>query len=96
MKKKKILLIALIVLSVSWITIAYADYSQVAISFDKPKFCVLLNGADDGGSGKYIGFGYSFDIDGYLDIEGAFQVDSYTYKIFGIPVKQDEVCPDKG
>lgn len=96
MKKKLVLLIAIVVLLVSWISIAYSDYSKVAISFDKPNFCILVNGADDGGSGKYIGLGYSFTVNGQLDIEGVYQVDKYTYKILGITIKQGEASPDKG
>ena len=56
----------------------------------------MINGAEDGGSGKYIGLGYSFDIDGHLDIDGMYQVDTYTYKIFGITIKQGEVNYNKG
>ena len=64
MKKKISILAVIAVLLASWVSIAYSDYAKVAISFDKPKFCVLINGADDGGSGKYIGLGYSFIVDG--------------------------------
>ena len=95
MKKKIIILVAIVVLLVSWVSIAYSDYAKVAISFDKPKFCITTLTADDGGSGKYIGLGYSFDIDGHLDFNRGFEVDSYTYKIFGITIKQDEANPQK-
>lgn len=91
-KKIIIILVAIAVLLASWIGVAYSDYSKVAISFDKPKFCVSRNIADDGGSGKYIGLGYSFDINGYLDADGGYQVEKYTYKFFGITIKQDELC----
>ena len=96
MKKKIIILAVIAVLIVSWLSIAYADYAKVAISFDKPKFCIATTTADDGGSGKYIGLGYSFDIDGHLTADSWFDVDSYTYKIFGITVKQGEADPQKG
>ena len=96
MKKKKWLIPLIAVLLASWVSIAYSDYAKVAISFDKPKFCVLISGVDDGGSGKYIGLGYSFIVDGYLDADTGYQVDSYIYKIFGITVKQDEANPQKG
>ena len=96
MRKKIIILAVIAVLLASWVSIAYSDYAKVAISFDKPKFCVLINGADDGGSGKYIGLGYSFIVDGHLDVDTGYQVDSYVYKIFGITVKQDEANPQKG
>lgn len=96
MKKKIIILAVIAVLLASWISIAYSDYAKVAISFDKPKFCMLVNGGDDGGSGKYIGLGYSFIIGGHIDADDGYQVDSYTYKILGITVKQDEANPQKG
>ena len=96
MKKKIIILVVLVVLFASWIGIAYSDYADVAISFDKPQFCISTMTADDGGSGKYIGLGYSFDIEGHLDFDSGFEVDSYTYKIFGITIKQGEANPQKG
>lgn len=96
MKKKIRLLVVIVVLLVSWASIAYSDYAKVAISFDKPNFCISTMTADDGGSGKYIGLGYSFDIDGHLDADSGYQVDSYTYKILGITIKQDEANPQKG
>ena len=96
MKKKIIFLIAVVVLLVLWLSIAYSDYADVAISFDKPQFCISMMTADDGGSGKYVGLGYSFDLDGHLDVDNGFEVDSYTYKIFGLTVRQGEANPQKG
>ena len=95
--KKKIIIISIIaILMLIWIRIAYSDYAKVAISYDKPKFCLLINGADDGGSGKYIGLGYSFNIDGHLESNGRYEVDTYTYKILGITIKTGEASPNKG
>ncbi|MBQ4054088.1 MAG: hypothetical protein IJD17_00110 [Clostridia bacterium] len=96
MKKKIIILITIVIFSVSWISIAYSDYADVAISFDKPRFCISTMTADDGGSGKYIGLGYSFNIDGHLESSGKYEVDRYTYKIFGITIKQGDANPQKG
>lgn len=96
MKKKVIILVAIIVLLVAWGGIAYSDYADVAISFDKPQFCITTMTADDGGSGKYIGLGYSFDIDGHLESSGRYEVDKYAYKIFGITIKQGEANSQKG
>lgn len=96
MKKKIVFGIIIVVLLVAWLLIAYADYSKVAISFDKPRFCITSVIADDGGSGKYVGLGYSFYINGHLDADEGYQVDTYTYKIFGITVKQGEASPNKG
>ena len=47
MKKKIIILAVIAVLLVSWLSIAYADYAKVAISFDKPQFCIATTTADD-------------------------------------------------
>lgn len=95
--KKKIIILALIaVLLVSWACIAYSDYADVTISFDKPQLCIATMTADDGGSGKYISLGYSFDIDGHLESNGKYEVDKYTYKIFGITIKKGEANPQKG
>lgn len=96
MKKKVIILVAIIILLVAWGSMAYSDYADVAISFDKPQFCITTMTADDGGSGKYIGLGYSFDLDGHLESNGRYEVDKYTYKIFGITIKQGEANPQKG
>ena len=96
MKKKIILLVTIVILLVSWASAAYSDYAKVTISFDKPIFCISTMSADDGGSGKYIGLGYSFDIDGHLEDNGKYEVDTYTYKIFGITMKQGEANPQKG
>lgn len=96
MKKKVIIGVAIIVLLAAWGGISYSDYTDVAISFDKPQFCITTMTADDGGSGKYIGLGYSFDLDGHLESNGKYEVDKYTYKIFGITIKQGEANPQKG
>ena len=90
--KKKIVIpiIIILVLITIWSKIAYTDYCQVGINWTKPNFCMLLNGADDGGSGKYVGLGYSFNIDGNLDADKGYQVDKYTFKVLGITIKEDE------
>ena len=51
MKKKVIILVAIIILLVAWGSMAYSDYADVAISFDKPKFCITTMTADDGNIG---------------------------------------------
>lgn len=60
MKKKIIIAVACIL--VLWIAIGIVDYSRVN-SFERPIFCVCPEPMQDGGSGKYIGLGYSFDIE---------------------------------
>ena len=46
---------------------------------------MLANSADDGGSGEYIGLGYSFDIEGnFMPEDEVSGVTAYRAKIFGI------------
>ena len=86
MRKKKWNRILLAVL-VLWLVIAWADYHRVS-RFELPVFSVLVNGADDGGSGAYMGLGYSFDIQGnFMPEEELPGVTRYTYKILGLEVQ---------
>lgn len=62
MKKKKVL-VGIICVIVLWIVVAAVDFLRVH-SYHKPIFCVGKDLADDGDSGKYVGLGYSFDIEG--------------------------------
>ena len=86
MKKKAYIWIAAI-LVILWLVIGFTDWHQVN-SFELPIFCVLTNGADDGGSGTYVGLGYSFEIEGNFMPEDEFPgVTKYIYRIFGNTVK---------
>lgn len=96
MKKKFVISIIIFILCISWVSIAYADYASVAISFDKPEFCIAATTADDGGSGKYMGLGYSFILEGHLESDGEYEVDSYTCRLLGVTLKQGEADPEKG
>ena len=83
--KKKIALF-LCILLILWIGAGTIDYSRVH-GFEKPIFCFLTNGYDDGGSGTYIGLGYSFDIEGNFMPEDELQgVTKYNIKIFGMTI----------
>lgn len=84
--KKKILLVAICILML-WVFISIVDYSRVH-SFEKPIFCVGSELMKDGGSGKYVGLGYSFDIQGNFMPEDEFPgVTKWTYYIFGIEIQ---------
>lgn len=90
-RMKMLIPIIIIFVSVIWLSIAYTDYCRVGINWDKPKFCILTDGADDGGSGKYIGLGYSFDIKGsFLEEDEYPKVERYTFKVLGITIREDE------
>ena len=85
MKKKR--WVAVIgVIALLWLAAGAIDFGRVT-HFDRPMFCMLANGADDGGSGEYIGLGYSFDIEGkFMPEDEAPGVTAYRVKLFGITV----------
>ena len=83
--KKKSIIISIVFLLVLWIAMGLIDYFRVS-NFERPFFCLLdvENSYDDGGSGKYNGLGYSFDIMGNFMPEDEYPgVIRYTYYVFG-------------
>ena len=82
MKKKIVIFIcALLILCIGTGVI---DYMRVH-KFEKPLFCIISNGYDDGGSGTYIGLGYSFDIEGNFMPEDEFSgITKFNMRILGI------------
>lgn len=63
MSKKKKIFLAVMILAVIWVIVGAVDFSRVH-SFEKPIFSIGTETFDDGGSGHYVGLGYSFDIEG--------------------------------
>ena len=55
--------IAILGVIVLWLCIGIADFALVT-NYEKPLFCIGIDLADDGGSGKYAGLGYSFYTEG--------------------------------
>ena len=90
MKIKKIIIALICSAVVLWISVGIIDYIRVH-SFKKPIFCVAAYTYDDGGSGKYVGPGYSFDIEGNflptVDEEELYGVTKWTYRLFGIELQ---------
>lgn len=85
MKKK--ILIPVLTLLILWLAAGTVDIFRVS-SFEKPVFCAPCVTADDGGSGRYQGLGYSFDIEGNFMPEDEFPgVTEYTLRIFGAEVR---------
>ena len=62
-KKVKRILTIIACVIVLWLAMGITDFALVQ-NYHKPLFCVGVNLADDGGSGRYIGLGYGFDIEG--------------------------------
>lgn len=85
MKKKALTIIVLGI--VLWSLMVLVDYSR-AQRFEMPIFCVATEVFQDGGSGHYVGLGYSFDIKGNFMPEDEFPgVTKWTYYLFGIEME---------
>lgn len=70
-----------------WIAIGMMDYSRLH-RFEKPIFCITTELADDGGSGRYVGLGYVFEIEGNFMPEDIFPgVTKWTAFLFGKEVE---------
>ncbi len=86
MKKKKVI-IALICVLMLWLAVGIVDYCKVH-RFERPIFCVCTEPMQDGGSGKYVGLGYSFDIEGNFMPDDEFPgVTKWTYYLFGVEMQ---------
>ena len=82
MKKKKTLIIVVAVVLL-WLAAGVIDFALVH-GYHRPLFCVCTEPMQDGGSGKYVGLGYSFDIEGNFVTEaGHLGVTSYRGYILG-------------
>ena len=84
MKKKIIIIVSVLAL---WITAGIVDYDRVH-SFERPIFSICTKPLQDGGSGKYVGLGYSFVIEGNFMPEDEFPgVTKWTYYLFGVKIQ---------
>ena len=79
----RILLICLCI----WLVVMSVDLVRVAGMREKPIFCLNVFGADDGGSGIYIGLGYHFEIRGdFMPEDIPPHVIEYAWYLIGIPI----------
>ena len=80
---KNVIKIAVALIIFVIIGFGITDYFTVS-RFEKPIFCIGTDLKDDGGSGKYTGIGYSFDIEGNFMPEDELKgVTKYDFYIFG-------------
>lgn len=92
MKNKKIKIVLAVVVLV-WACFFATDFVRVG-NFEKPIFSVLVNGANDGGSGTYVGLGYWTQIEGNFVTENEAErgVIQYDMKLLGIRVQAAIRC----
>jgi len=95
--KKKMIWIGILCAAVLWIAAATVDFLMVKHG-RFPLFCIGTELADDGGSGDYVGLGYSFVIKGnFMPEDLPFGITSYRGYLFGIEVVSlEEAIPDHG
>lgn len=89
-KKSKVtkVIIAILGIVVLWLCVGITDFALVH-NYKKPLFCIGVELYQDGGSGKYAGLGYSFDIEGNFMPEAKDPgVTSYRGYIFGKEVSR--------
>ena len=93
-KNKKKVIIAVIYVIAAWLIMGIVDFALVH-NYRKPLFCIGVDLVDDGGSGKYVGLGYSFEMEGNFmpDAETSAKeekpkVTSYRGYIFGKEVSR--------
>ena len=88
MNKKKMIVIGIVCFVALWIIAGVTDFALV-YNFKRPICSIIVDPTyDDGGSGHYVGLGYSFDIEGnFVTEDGHRGVTSYRGYILG-----KEVC----
>ncbi len=79
--KKRVAVTILCVLFVLWGAMFSTDYFRCA-SLRAPLFVVPGITADDGGSGTYIGLGYTVEIKRHMDVEFGSCIDSVEMRVF--------------
>ena len=86
----KKIFVVLVIIFVIWLMMGVVDYSKVR-SFERPIFSIIIEpGYEDGGSGRYVGLGYYFDIKGNFMPEDELPgVTHYDFYIFGIHVESE-------
>ena len=86
--RAKRILITILAVMVVWLCVGITDFALVH-NYRKPFFCIGVDLADDGGSGEYVGLGYSFDIEGNFMPEAKNPgVTSYRGYVFGKEVSR--------
>ena len=72
------------VLAIIWLALFITDYSR-ATQLKEPIFALPKGGAlaDDGGSGTYIGLGYTVEVKKYIDSDFGVCIESVEMKFFG-------------
>ena len=86
--KGKKIVIAILAVLVLWLCVGITDFALVH-NYRRPLFCICTEPMQDGGSGKYIGLGYSFYIEGnFMPEEKNQGVTSYRGYVFGKEVSR--------
>ena len=61
-----------------------------ASTLRKPKFVLPIDTADDGGSGTYLGLGYTVELEARLDVDLGVVIEKTEMKVFGRVIASSE------
>ena len=82
--KNRTILAIVIVLVAAWFAMFATDYYRCT-TLQQPGFVIPLGAtADDGGSGTYIGLGYTVELEMSIDADGGLGVESVEMWLLGI------------
>lgn len=82
--KARVCVAAAVLLVLAWLAMFATDYHRCA-TLQRPEFVVPLGAtADDGGSGTYVGLGYTVELEMSIDADGGLGVESVEMRLLGI------------
>ena len=74
---------------VVWLSMFVTDFIS-ASTLRMPKFVLPIDTADDGGSGTYLGLGYTVELEVHLDVDLGVVIEKTEMKVFGRVIASSE------
>ena len=87
--KKQYIIILISALVVVWLSMFVTDFIS-ASTLREPKFVLPIDTADDGGSGTYLGLGYTVELEARLDVDLGVVIEKTEMKVFGRVIASSE------
>ena len=87
--KKQYIIILISVLVVACPSMFVPDFISASTLRDR-KFVLPINTADDGGSGTYLGLGYTVELEVRLDVDIGKVIEKTEMKVFGRVIASSE------
>ena len=87
--KKQYIIILISVLVVVWLSMFVTDFIS-ASTLREPKFVLPIKTAAGGGSGTYLGLGYTVELEVRLDVDIGKVIEKTEMKVFGRVIASSE------